>query len=317
MMNKINVVFFATPDIALNSFKSLLDDNAFNVSALVTQPARPKGRGKKIIDSPIKKEAIERNIPVFEPVKVSKDDEVLEKIKSLNPDFFVTFAFGQILSQKVLDIPKFYTINLHASLLPKYRGANPICECLLRGDDKTGVTTMITVLELDAGDICLTKEIKLDEQTDYPILCDKISNISPSLIKETLIGLYEHKIQPVKQNACEATFTKKMTNDDKILNFNCPSSVIHNKIRAYCGINTTHFQFNGKLIKVLKSKSVECDLPKEAGEVLNISKQGILIGCSTNAVLITKVKPEGKKEMSAYDWSLGAKINKGDVIKCN
>lgn len=316
MKNKISLVFFATPDIALNSFISLINDNDFEVKALVTQPPRPNGRGKKIVDSRIKTEAIKNNIQVFEPSKISKDEEVIKKLEEIKPDFFVTFAFGQILSQKVLDIPKFETINLHASLLPKYRGANPICECLLNGDEKTGVTTMVTVLELDAGDICLCEEIELSKDTNYKSLSEKISNISPDLIKKTLKGLYNKTLLPVKQDKNFATFTKKTEKKDKNLSFETEAETVHNKIRALCEVNTTHFVFNGKIIKVFKSSVVKSEGEKMAGEVLSVDKNGVLIGCMKDAVLIEEVKPEGKKLMSAYDWSLGSKIKKGDIISC-
>ena len=315
-MNKISLVFFATPDIALNSFKSLIADDLFEVKALVTQPPRPNGRGKKIIDSKIKLEAIKNNIPVFEPEKISKDELVIEELKKINPDFFVTFAFGQILNQKVLDIPKFETINLHASLLPKYRGANPICECLLNGDKKTGVTTMVTVLELDAGDICLTKEIDLDINCNFENLHNQISDISPNLIKETLYGLYNKTLKPTPQDHSNATFTKKTQKSDKILDFSIDACSVHNKIRGLCGINTTHFVFNGKLVKVFKSNLIEKEHSNLAGEVLDVSKNGVLIACKNNAILIEKVKPEGKNLMSAYDWSLGSKVKTGDIIEC-
>lgn len=315
-MRKISLAYFASPDIALNSFTSLINDDEFEVKALVTQPSRPSGRGKKILDSKIKLEAIKNNIPVFEPARLSKDEEVIKRLKEISPDFFVTFAFGQILNQEVLNIPKFETINLHASLLPKYRGANPICECLLNGDKKTGVTTMITVLELDAGDICLTEEIELDNNTNYEILSKKISDVSPELIKRTLKGLYSKTLSPIKQNDSCATYTKKTEKKDKALNFEYDACTVHNKIRALCGANTTHFHYNGKLVKVFESKQVEYKMSKTPGEVLDINKNGILIGCLNDAVLIETVKPEGKNLMSAYSWSLGSKIQKGDIISC-
>ncbi len=316
MMSKISLIFFATPDIALKSFKSLIEDENFDVLALVTQPQRPSGRGKKIVDSKIKQLALEKNIKVFEPEKISTDSFVIEEIKKLNPDFFVTFAFGQILSEEVLKIPKFETINLHASLLPKYRGSNPICACLLNGDEKTGVTTMITVLALDAGDLCLTEEIPLTKDTNFEELSERISDISPDIIKKTLKGLYDKTLTPKKQDENSATFTKKIKKEDKSLDFNCCAIDVHNKIRAMCGVNTTHFYFNGKLIKVFKSSEREYKNTKISGEVLDITKEGVLIGCMQNAVLIEKVKPEGKNLMSAYDWSLGAKIKRGDIISC-
>ena len=316
-MNKISVVFFGTPDIALLSFQKLISDENFNVLALVTQPQRPSGRGKKITDSKLKQEAVKNNIPVFEPVKISKEEEIINALKKMSPDFFVTFAFGQILNQEVLDIPKFETINLHASLLPKYRGANPICECLLNGDKETGVSTMITVLALDAGDICITEKIPLNCETNFKELSEKISGISPEIIKKTLIGLYKGILKPRKQNEEYATFTKKLKKEDKLLDFNKNALEIHNKVRALCGINTTHFIYNGKLIKVFKSKEIKYNKEKKAGEVISVSKDGILIGCKKDAILIEKVKPEGKNLMSAYDWNLGAKIKIGDVISCS
>lgn len=315
-MNKISTVFFATPDIALKSFQSLIDDENFLVKALVTQPSKPTGRGKKIVSSKIKDFAIQNNIEIIEPIKLSADDEAIKRLKELNADFFVTFAYGQILSREILEIPKFETINLHASLLPKYRGASPIAECLLNGDKSTGVTTMITVYELDAGDICIQKEIELTPETNYIELSDKISEISPEIIKKTLKGLYDGSIKPIPQDNSQATFTKKILKKDKELDFNEKSEVIHNKIRAMAYVNTTHFTFMGKVIKVLASNQTDGDNKKEAGVVLDVNKNGVIINCMEGAVLIKEVKPEGKNNMSAYSWSLGSKIKIGDKIRC-
>ena len=315
-MNKISVVFFATPDIAINSFLSLINDENFIVKALVTQPPKPSDRGKKIKDSKIKQEEIKNNIKIFEPEKISKDKETIEELRALKHVFFVTYAYGQILSNEVLEIPKFQTINLHASLLPKYRGANPICECLLNGDKKTGITTMITVLELDAGDICLTKDIELNDDDNFATLTDKISKLSPDLIKKTLLGLYEGKISPVKQNSSLATFTKKLKKSDKDIMFDTSAIMGHNNVSAMCEINTNHFFFNGKIVKVLETKVIENNAALPPGEVIEVNKDGILIKCKNNAILIKKVKPEGKGIMNAYDWSLGSKIKAGDKILC-
>ena len=153
-----------TPDIAVKSLEELNKNQDFEVLAVVTQPDRPKGRGNKLTPPPIKVCAAENNIECFQTEKISKDTNLIAKLKALNPDFIVTFAFGQILSQEVIDIAKFATVNLHASLLPKYRGANPIQRCIYNGDCKTGITTMLTALELDAGDICETKEITIHDK---------------------------------------------------------------------------------------------------------------------------------------------------------
>ena len=152
---KIKVVFLGTPDIGVKSLAHLYNSDKFDVVGVVTQPDRPSGRGHKIVASPIKQFAVKNNIPVFQPKSIRKEPDIQALIRDLDADFFVTFAFGQILPQEILDMPRYETINLHASLLPKYRGANPIQRCIINGDKETGICTMITELGLDCGDICI------------------------------------------------------------------------------------------------------------------------------------------------------------------
>ena len=311
----MKIVFFATPDIAIESFKYFINSSDYEVLALVTQPPKPSCRGKKIIERKIKTLALQNNIKVFEPQKISKEPDIIKELRALDCDFFITFAFGQILSQEVIDIPKYATINLHASLLPKYRGANPICEAILNGDKKTGITTMKTVLELDAGDICLQEEIELDDEITTPQLMQKISLLSPDLLDKTLKGLYDNTLTPRAQEASKATFTKKIKKEDKNIDWSAAACEIHNKVRAMHTINTCHTKFANKLIKILKTKPVEFEGNKSCGEVLSVSKEGILVKCAQNALLLIDVKPEGKGEMSAYNWSLGAKIKIGDMFE--
>lgn len=316
-MEKIKIAFFATPDIALNSFKYFINSQDFEVLALVTQPPKPACRGKKVIERKIKTIALQNNIEVFEPQKISKEEENIEKLKKLNLDFFVTFAFGQILSQEVIDIPKHGTINLHASLLPKYRGANPICEAILNGDKKTGITTMKTVLELDAGDICLQEEIELDEKINVIELMEKISDLSPSLLDKTLKGLINGEIKPMAQDSANATFTKKLKKEDKELDWNSNATALHNKIRAMHTINTCHAKFNSKLVKILETKVVKSDKKADCGKIVEVSKEGVCVQCGQDILMLLTLKPEGKGEMSAYSWSLGSKIKVGDEFeKC-
>lgn len=306
----IRLVFFATPEIAFESFKALLEDGRFEATAFVTQAPKPSGRGKKIAENELKKLAISHNIEVFEPRKIAAEPEIIEALRALEPDFFVTFAFGQILSQEILDIPKCGTINLHASLLPLYRGANPIRQVLLEGKTKTGVTTMLTELELDAGDICLHEEIELCTEINSIDLAQKIAQIAPPLIKKTLLELKCGELQPTPQNHSAATFTKKTKKEDKIIDWSESAHKIHNKIRALVDNFTCQTAYKGKIVKILKSHPSE--KKGAAGVVLEISKQGIIVGCGEDAVLIQTVKPEGKGEMTAHAWSLGARLNIGD-----
>ena len=314
-MGKISVVFFATPDIAINSFEYFINSDDFDVLALITQPPKPSNRGKKIIDRKIKTIALQNDIKVYEPEKISKSQEIIEELKNLTPDFFITFAFGQILSQEVIDIPKYATINLHASLLPKYRGANPICEAILNGETKTGITTMKTALELDAGDICLQEEIILNDEINTPELMEEISQKSATLLEKTLKGLKKGDIKPIEQEHSKATFTKKIKKEDKEIKWSEDAQKIHNKIRSMHTINTCHTKFNSKLVKILKTKTIECKDTGNCGEVVCVDKTGICVNCGKNSLLILSVKPEGKGEMSAYSWSLGSKIKKGDKFE--
>ena len=310
----MRIVFAATPDIALKSFKYFIDKPEYDVLALITQKAKSQNRGKKIVERNITKMAKENNIAVFEPDKISKDIEVIEKLKALKPDFIITFAFGQILSQEVIDIPKFGIINLHASLLPKYRGANPISQAIMDGCSYSGVTTMKTALELDAGDICLQEKIEITPDMNVIELMEKISDISPKLLDETLKGLYNSTLIPTKQNNDEATFTKKIKKEQKQIDWSMSALDLHNKIRAMYKINTNHTTYNSKLIQVLKTKPVEVN-DGETGEVTDVAKDGIVVKCLKDSIKIITVKPEGKGEMSAYDWANGARIKKGVFFK--
>ena len=313
-MEKIKIVFLATPDIALKSFEYFINSDDYEVLALVTQCAKAQNRGKKIVERNITKMAKSYNIPVFEPDRISKSPEVIEKLKELKPDFFITFAFGQILSQEVIDIPKFATINLHASLLPEYRGANPIAQSIIDGKSKTGITTMKTALELDAGDICLQEEIEITQEMNVIDLMIKISDISPNLLDRTLKGLFEGTLKSIPQEHDKATFTKKLKKEEKVIDWNFSAEDLHNKIRGMYQINTNHTTFNGKLIKVLKTEVTEKN-QGNIGEIIEIEKDYITVKCSKNALKILLIKPEGKGEMKPSDWARGARINIGDKFE--
>lgn len=306
----IKIVFFATPDIALESFDFFAKSQDYEISALVTQKAKAANRGKKITERNITKMAREYNIPVFEPEKISKDEQIIEKLKALAPDFFVTFAFGQILSQEVIDIPRFATINLHASLLPEYRGANPIAQAIIDGKTKTGITTMKTVLALDAGDICMQDEIPITPDMNVIELMCEISKKSPSLLDKTLKGLYNSTLETICQKECDATFCKKMKKEEKVIDWSMNAYDLHNKIRGMYKINTNHTTLNNKIIKILKTIPIG-DIEGCCGEIKEIEKDGVVVCCGKGAIKLLVVKPEGKGEMRASDWIRGARIEKG------
>lgn len=312
----MKIVFFATPNIALKSFEYFINSPNYEVLALVTQCAKAQNRGKKIVEREITKLARENNICVFEPDRISKEPLIIEQLKALEPDFFITFAFGQILSQEVIDIPKFATINLHASLLPEYRGANPIAQSIIDGKTYTGITTMKTVLELDAGDICLQEKIEITPNMNVVELMELISSKSPYLLDKTLKGLYNKTLQTTPQDNSKATFTKKLKKEEKVIEWQKDAVLVHNKIRGMYQINTNHTTFNNKIVKVLKTDVVDCFLDDCAcGEVIEVQKDGIIVKCTKGALKLLRVKPEGKGEMRACDWARGARIQKGDIFK--
>lgn len=301
----INIVFFGTPEIALKSLEYLYNSDKINVLAVVTQPDKPAGRGHKMSMSPLKKFALENGLPVFQPKSIRKEPEIQEELKKLNPDFFVTFAFGQILSQEVLDIPKYETINLHASLLPKYRGANPIQRAIINGDKETGICTMITELGLDCGDICIKEVIPIPDDMTCVDLFEQVSEKSPKLLEKTLIGLADKTIKTEKQCGDCVCMAGKLAKEETLIDWSKPAEEIHNLVRGIYKFPSAHFMYNGKIIKVLETRIVKES--GKCGEFVRVSKDGVEVGCGKDCLLLVKVKPEGKGEMHARDWANGLK----------
>lgn len=304
----INIVYMATPEIAVKSLEELYKNSEINILAVVTQPDRPKGRGNKVTPPPVKVFAMENNITCYQTEKISKDIELIEILKNLKPDFIVTFAFGQILSQEVLDIPKYSTINLHASLLPKYRGANPIQRCIYNGDKITGITTMLTVLELDAGDICETQEITITENMTDIELKEIICQKSPQLICSTLKGLYTGELIPKKQCSEGVTIAKKFNKQDGLIDWEKTAESIHNQVRSMVDFPCAYTMINNRIIKILETRLTNKKSNLCCGTITSVSKDGIEINTGEGCILITKVKPESKGIMKAFDFANGAKI---------
>lgn len=301
----IKIVFFGTPDIGLKSLDYLYNSDKIEVCAVVTQPDKPAGRGNKLQASPIKKYALEHNIPVFQPKSIRKEPEIQEELKKFEPDFFVTFAFGQILSQEVLDIPKYETINLHASLLPKYRGANPIQRAIINGDKETGICTMITELGLDCGDICQKLVIPISDTMNCEELWNEIGEKSPKMLEDTLISIKNGTLKPQKQCEDGVCMAPKLQKEECLIDWSKSNKDIHNLVRGVCRSPSAYFIHNDKIIKVIETKPVEGN--GEQGQIVSHSKDGVDMGCGSGLVRLITVKPEGKGEMKASDWYNGLK----------
>ncbi len=305
MTNKISIVFFGTPDIGLPSLKYFYNSDKFDVLAVVTQPDKPSGRGHKLTPSPIKVFAQENGIRVFQPKSIRKEPDIIEELKKISPDFFVTFAFGQILSQEVLDIPKYETINLHVSLLPKYRGANPIQRAIINGDTETGICTMITELGLDCGDICMKEHIKITPYMNCMELFEVCASHSPELLEKTLLGIANGTLKPEKQCEEGICFADKLKKEECEIDWNKSAQDIHNLVRGVYKCPGAFFKYNNKIIKVMETEPIDENPEGQIGNFIKVSKIGIDVKTGNGILRLKKVKPEGKGEMPANDWANG------------
>ena len=308
----INIVYMATPEIAVNCLQKLLNFNDVNIMAVVTQPDRPCGRGNKITLPPVKDFALAHDIEVLQTESLKNDEDLKQKLRDLNPDFFITFAFGQLLTNEILDIPKIATINLHASLLPEYRGANPIQRAIYDGKTETGITTMLTVLALDAGDMCIQEKIKITPDMTDAELMQIISDKAPFIMYPTIKQLYNKVLVPQKQDESKVTIAKKFKKEDAILDWTRSAQELHNHVRSMTTWPVACSSLDGKNIKILKTQVVENDTENDdIGVISEITKEGIIVKAKKGSLLIKELKPEGKPKMDAYAWTNGAKVTTG------
>lgn len=308
----INIVYMATPEIAVNCLQKLLNFNDINIQAVVTQPDRPCGRGNKITPPPVKEFALAHDITVFQTDSLKNDEVLKQKLRELKPDFFITFAFGQLLTEEILDIPLISTINLHASLLPQYRGANPIQRAIYDGNEETGITTMLTVLALDAGDICLQEKIKITPDMTDAQLMQIISDKAPFIMYPTIKQLYNKVLTPQKQDESAVTIAKKFKKEDAPLDWSKTAQQLHNHVRSMTTWPVACTTIDGKNIKILKTSVVENTSQNEDhGVISEITKEGIAVKAKQGTLLIHELKPEGKAKMDAFAWTNGAKIKAG------
>ncbi len=302
----------ATPEIAVNCLQKLLNFNDINIQAVVTQPDRPCGRGNKITPPPVKEFALAHDIEVLQTDALKNDEQLKDKLRKLEPDFFITFAFGQLLTQEILDIPKISTINLHASLLPQYRGANPIQRAIYDGQTETGITTMLTVLALDAGDICLQEKIKITPDMTDAQLMQIISDKAPFIMYPTIKQLYNKVLTPQKQDESLVTIAKKFKKEDSVMDWAKTAQQLHNQVRSMTTWPVASTTIDGKNVKILKTSVLENDSKNiDYGVVSEITKDGIAVKAKQGTLLIQELKPEGKAKMDAFSWTNGAKIKSG------
>jgi len=329
----MKIVFFGTPQFAVPTLEKLLNHSEFDVLAVVTQPDKRRERGNKLIPSPVKAIATAHNLPVWQPERVKKDTETLTQLKQSDADVFVVVAYGQILSSKILNMPKLGCINVHGSILPKYRGAAPIQWCLYNGEKQTGITTMLMDVGMDTGpmlQIATTPIGLLDTAQD---LAERLAALGGDLLVETLLKLERQEIQPIPQDNLAATYAPLIQKQDYVLDWSKNAIQLHNQIRGFYPNCTATFRNN--LLKITASAPLGCvsdrvppelqelihklpdlsntsDIP---GVVVSIAKGiGAIVQTGEGLLLLREVQLAGKRPQSGWDFVNGTRLTVGEVF---
>lgn len=327
----MNILFMGTPDFAQKSLEKIYEAG-HNIIAVVTNPDRPKGRGMKQVASPVKEYAISKNIPVYQPEKVRNNPEIIEQITKLNPDVICVVAYGKILPKELLEIPKLGSINVHGSLLPKYRGAAPIQWAVLNGDKTTGITTMYMDEGMDTGDIILKEEVEIGENETTGELWERLAEIGGKLLVKTLEKV-ENGTAPRQKQGEEFTIAPMLNKEMAKINWEeKTASEIKNLVRGLNPIMGAYSTLNGKKLKIWKVETLEIQnfiskykefkeyeqkyeniLP---GTIIYVDKkEGIYIKAKNGIVLILEIQPENAKKMSIQDFLRGNKIEAGEILE--
>ena len=298
----MRIVFMGTPDIAATCLKKILDDG-FEVVGVYTQPDRPKGRGMKLVASPVKEVALAAGIPVYQPENF-REEETVEALRALKPDICAVVAYGRILPQKVLDVPTFGCINIHASLLPKYRGSAPYQWAVLDGLQETGVTAMYLCREMDAGDIIDVSKTPIGENETAGELLNKLAVLGAELLSKTLSRFEkEGKLPAVPQNPEEVSYAPMLDKTMCPIDWNQTAVQVHNHVRGLHPWPVATMVLQGKTFKVHDARVVSGS--GTPGQILGLTKTGLTIACGEGAVEITSLQAEGGKRMAAPDYFRG------------
>ena len=297
----MKIVFFGTPQIAVKTLLALYAEPEIEVVAVVTQPDKPVGKKKILLDSPVKKTANELKLKVLQPENKMELFHELEKFKDI--DFYVVLAYGMIFSQDILDLPKIAPVNIHMSLLPKYRGASPIQSAILDGETQTGVSFMKMDREMDKGDIYLLKRVLIDEKDGLDSLSEKLSGVSASMVSHVLKDVKNGFLSPIPQNESDATYCKKIEKEDGRINFEKSAVEINNMLRAYTPWPGIFFEIDGKKIKIIEME-IDSEATLKSGEFKIDGKQ-LKIGTTKGILLPKTLQVEGKNSMAVSEFLNG------------
>ena len=304
----MNIVFMGTPDFSVPCLQALLDAG-YPVTGVFTQPDKPKGRGYQLAPPPVKEFALTQNLPVFQP-KTMRDAETLEQLKGCNPDLIVVVAYGKLLPKEVLDLPRLGCINVHASLLPKYRGAGPVQWSIINGEEETGVTTMYMAEALDTGDMLESASLKIGENETADELMERLSHLGAELLISTVKKAEEGTMKPVPQDEALSTYVSMLDKEMARLDFNKPAREVHNLIRGLSSWPCAYTFYQGKRLKVYHSKL--SPMSGQPGELLDAKR--FIVACRDGAVEFETVQYEGGKRMSGADFLRGKKPGDHEIL---
>jgi methionyl-tRNA formyltransferase len=317
-LRELKVIYMGTPDFSVPSLLSLIEQT--EVIAVVTQPDKKVGRKQELTESPVRKVALVNKIQILQPDKIKGNSDFIKQIKLLQPDLIVVVAYGFLLPKEILDIPKYGVINIHASLLPKYRGASPIQTAILNGDKETGVTIMLIDDKMDTGPVLSQRTITITDTDNFESLHDKLAQLGSELLSDTLPKYICGEIKPVAQNEAEATYCKILTKEDGKIDWNKSAEEIERQVRAFTPWPGAWTVWNNKSLKVLKAvvyASTGPVLSKAEGLSMTTGKvnEGLAVACGNGALEIMELQLEGKKPMSAKEFLNGNKEIIGAILK--
>lgn len=312
--SKMKIIFMGTPDFAAGALRALIAAG-YDIAAVVTQPDKAKGRSKALMPSPVKVCALEHDIPVLQPKRI-KAPEAVEELRTYQADVYIVAAYGQILSQEILDLPKYGCLNIHASLLPKYRGASPIQHVIIDGEERTGITIMQMDAGLDTGDMLYRKETAIGPEDTYETLHDRLMELGGQAITEALPLLEQGKLTPEKQvdsQSCYASLIKKEMGE---IDFSKTAAEVDRLIRGMTPWPSAYTGFRGRQLKIWKAvPEAERDVSGHApGEILKLEKDSVTVAAGRGALKLLELQAEGRKRMSTHDFLLGVKPEPGEIL---
>lgn len=309
----MRVVFMGTPEFAVPTLNVLLEDENIEVVGVFTQPDKPKGRGKKLAMPPVKELALENNLEVFQPEKI-KTSESVALLKELNPELIIVVAFGQILSKEILDIPKYGCINVHASILPAYRGAAPINWAIIKGEKTSGVTTMFMDVGLDTGDMIYKEYVEISEEDNSSTLHDKLSSAGYTVLKKTIDNLKKGDLPREKQIEEESSYAPIMDKSLGKVNWKNSAEDIYNLVRGVIPWPGAHTTINDDVMKIWGVKKSSKKTDKAPGMIIDVTQEGIYVATNDGVVVIDEIQMPNKKRMPVKEYLKGNKIELGIVL---